>query len=103
MGMYSCPCLPRLSVLRSTPPMPLRRRIALALLMSIRACPFFPGLPGGPPPRSADAYLFGSHEIWSASEIMRLAGDRPDDPHLGANVPTRVFDLHDEPVPINET
>jgi hypothetical protein len=83
--------------------MAFRRRIAVALIMFVAACAFFTGLPWGQPSRSPDPYLFGSHAIWSGQQIMQLAGDRPDDPHLGANVPTHVFDVRNEPIVINQT
>jgi hypothetical protein len=80
-----------------------QRRILVAGLMFLAAWVFLPGLNWGLPSRRADAYLFGGHPVWSGAEIQRLAGERRDDPTLGANVPQHVLADRDQILVLNET
>jgi hypothetical protein len=50
-----------------------------------------------------DAFLFGNHPVWSGAEIQRLAGERRDDPSLGANVPQHLLAGRDQALVLNET
>jgi 4-amino-4-deoxy-L-arabinose transferase-like glycosyltransferase len=78
------------------------RRCVFAGLLLIAALVFFAGINWGLPSRSSDRFLFGDVSPWSGQKIMQLAGDRPDDARLGANVPTHVLDRSGM-VPLNET
>jgi hypothetical protein len=80
-----------------------RRRIMLAMVMVVAACVFFTGLKWGLPSRDVDSFLFGDHRAWSGTEIQRLAGERRDDPSLGANVPQHLLAGRDQVIALNET
>src|SRR3954453_8574958 len=80
-----------------------QRRFVVGGLMAFAAVVFFAGLTWGLPSRSADPYLFGDHPIWSGAEIMKLAGDRRDDPNLAANVPQHVLSNRDKIIAVNAT
>jgi hypothetical protein len=80
-----------------------QRRVLLAILMIVAAAMFLAGIGWGLPSRDADPYLFGDHPVWSGSQIMRFAGERRDDPNLGANVPQHLLAGRDKILVLNET
>ena len=76
--------------------------LILALLL-LGAGVFVTGITWGLPSRDVDQFLFGSAVPWSGEEILRLAGDRPDDPYRGADVDIDPLVDRDRVVCLNET
>ena len=82
---------------------PTQRRLAICLLMGLAGVVFFTGLGWGLPSREADAYLLGDSPAPDGEQIMRLAGERAEDPALGANVPQHLLEHRDRILLLNGT
>jgi hypothetical protein len=80
-----------------------QRRLLVSSLMLLAAIVFFTGIRWGLPSRQVDPYLFGDHPVWTGEQIMQLAGERRDDPNLGANVPQHLLEHRDQIITLNET
>jgi len=76
--------------------------LILALLL-LGAGVFATGITWGLPSRDVDEFLFGSTPPWSGEDILRLAGDRPDDPHRGADVDIDPLVDRDRVICLNES
>lgn len=70
-------------------------------LVVIGAGVFFTGLGWGLPSRAIDPFLFGDVPPWSGEKILRLAGERPDDPRHGADVDRDPLQGRDDPIHLN--
>ncbi len=80
-----------------------RTLVAVVLLLAGSATVFCAGITWGLPSRAVDGFLFGSVAPWDGEKILRLAGERPDDPRLGADVDIDPLASRERPVVLNAT
>ncbi|NLX22133.1 MAG: hypothetical protein GXY55_10790 [Phycisphaerae bacterium] len=77
--------------------------LVLVLLLAGAAGVFCAGITWGLPSRAVDPFLFGAVTPWDGEKILRLAGDRADDPRLGADVDIDPLASRDQPLVLNAT
>ncbi len=77
--------------------------VVLALLLVGAAGVFVAGIGWGLPSRAVDPFLFGAVAPWDGEKILRLAGDRADDPRVGADVDIDPLASRDQPLVLNAT
>ena len=77
--------------------------LIVVVLAAAGAIAFLPGIGWGLPSRAADGFLFGGRRPWTGQEILALAGNRPDDPNLGADVDINPLAKGNKPIPLNGT
>lgn len=78
--------------------------ILMAVVLFVIGIAFFcSGITWGLPSRLADPFLFGDLPPWSGQEILRLAGQRPDDSQRGADVDADALQDRNHAILLNET
>ena len=75
--------------------------VVLPALLAIGAGVFGLGIRWGLPSRRVEGYLFGRHPVWTAREIMQLAGPDDNSPGRAADVSAKPVERRDRPVELN--
>jgi hypothetical protein len=78
-------------------------RLILVVVICIAAPVFLTGIRWGLPSGDVNAYLFGTHRVWTGEEVLELAGGWDTDSKVAADRDLNPLTRTDEPILINGT